>query len=123
MQFSSKVALVTGGSSGIGFGIATHLAQLGAQVVIVGRVSAKLAKAAQSIGFNVSWIAVDVTKVAEIDALYETIRREMAAWTSLWQTPAEERLFLWDRSQKSTWTSRSIQTSRASSSPFSRHFR
>ena len=76
MQFESKVALVTGGSSGIGLGIATHLAQLGAHVIITGRDPAKLAQAAQSIGPNVSSAALDVTKVAEIDALYETVRRD-----------------------------------------------
>lgn len=76
MQFANKVALVTGGSSGIGFGIATHLAQLGAHVIITGRDPAKLANAVLSIGKNVSSIALDVTKVAEIDALYETVRRD-----------------------------------------------
>lgn len=76
MQFESKVALVTGGSSGIGLGIAEHLAQLGAHVIITGRDPAKLAQAAQSIGPNVSSVALDVTNVAEIDALYETVRRD-----------------------------------------------
>ena len=76
MQFDNKVALVTGGSSGIGFGIASHLATLGAHVIITGRDAEKLAAAANEIGANVTPIALDVTKVSEIDALYERIRRE-----------------------------------------------
>lgn len=76
MRFDNKVALVTGGSSGIGFGIATHLAQLGAHVIITGRNIDKLADAAARIGANVSPIALDVTKLKEVDALYERIRLE-----------------------------------------------
>lgn len=76
MQFDNKVALVTGGSSGIGFGIASHLAKLGAHVIITGRDADKLADAAKEIGANVSPIALDVTKVNEIDALYQRIQRE-----------------------------------------------
>jgi len=76
MRFDDKVALVTGGSSGIGFGIATHLAQLGAHVIITGRNIDKLADAAARIGANVSPIALDVTKLKEVDALYERIRLE-----------------------------------------------
>ena len=76
MRFDNKVALVTGGSSGIGFGIATHLAQLGAHVVITGRKIDKLADAAARSGANVSPIALDVTKLKEVDALYERIRLE-----------------------------------------------
>jgi NAD(P)-dependent dehydrogenase (short-subunit alcohol dehydrogenase family) len=76
MRFDNKVALVTGGSSGIGLGIAEHLARLGAQVIITGRDVDKLAAAASKIGANALPIALDVTKLKEIDALYERIRFE-----------------------------------------------
>lgn len=76
MSFQNKIALVTGGSSGIGLGIAQELAQLGARVIITGRNADKLASAAQEIGAGTSWLAVDVTRVADVQALFEKIRAD-----------------------------------------------
>lgn len=76
MSFENKIALVTGGSSGIGFGIARHLLDEGAKVVVTGRDIAKLDKAVQALGPNASGLVVDFTKKTDIDALYQTIQRD-----------------------------------------------
>ncbi|SFX80497.1 SDR family NAD(P)-dependent oxidoreductase [Azotobacter vinelandii] len=76
MSFESKIAVVTGGSSGIGLGIAKELVRQGAQVVITGRDTAKLDKAVQEIGPGASGVAADVTRVADIERLFETVRRD-----------------------------------------------
>jgi NAD(P)-dependent dehydrogenase (short-subunit alcohol dehydrogenase family) len=75
-MFENKIALVTGGSSGIGLGIAKELRQLGARVIITGRNEAKLAGAAQEIGAGTSWVTVNVTRVSEVQALFDRIKAE-----------------------------------------------
>ncbi len=72
-KLSNKVALVTGGSAGIGFGIALRLAQDGAQVVIMGRRADVVAKAAAELGHGVFGIAGDVTVMADLDRVFAEI--------------------------------------------------
>lgn len=74
--FENRIALVTGGSSGIGLGIARELARRGARVIITGRDAAKLESAAKDIGSGASWLAVDATRVTDIEAMFATIRRD-----------------------------------------------
>lgn len=76
MSLSNKIALVTGGSSGIGLGIAKQLAQQGARVFITGRDAAKLAEAAQEIGSSASWAVVEASRVSDIDALFARISED-----------------------------------------------
>jgi NAD(P)-dependent dehydrogenase (short-subunit alcohol dehydrogenase family) len=71
MDFSGKVALVTGGSSGIGEATALRFAQAGAQVVITGtRAEAGEAKAAalRAAGHDVQFVAGDVSQEADVKA-------------------------------------------------------
>ncbi len=70
----SKIALVTGGSSGIGRAVALQLADAGAKVVVTGR-SEELLKefAAQHPG--IGWIVSDVTQPREAAAAVEEVRR------------------------------------------------
>jgi len=63
-DLSGKRALITGSSQGIGFALARGMAQAGAEIVLNGRDSAKLATAAETLkseGFKVSELAFDVT--------------------------------------------------------------
>jgi len=76
MNFKDKIALVTGGSSGIGFGVAQELAKQGARIIITGRDQAKLQSAARKIGSSASWLSVDASSVAAISAMFATIGRD-----------------------------------------------
>src|SRR5436190_11058726 len=73
-RFEGKVAVVTGGNSGIGLGVAKAYAQEGAQVAITGRNARTLAAAAKEIGDGTLAIQSDAGKVAEIEAAMNKIR-------------------------------------------------
>ena len=68
-SLAGKVALVTGGNSGIGLATARAFHANGARVVIAGRDRGTLEEAARQLGDGVLAVPVDVTKLTEIDAL------------------------------------------------------
>lgn len=70
-RLKDKVAVITGGNSGIGKGIAEHFYREGAKVVIFGRDSAKLASAKKDMGNNILAIQGDVTNTADLKNLFE----------------------------------------------------
>lgn len=76
--FKDKVALVTGGRSGIGYGIAEHLLKLGAKVVICSRKAEPLAEAAAKLSELGPCIhqPCDIRKSEELEALADTIEKE-----------------------------------------------
>lgn len=71
-----KVAVITGGNSGIGLATAKRFVKEGAYVFITGRRQGELDTAASLIGKNVTAIQGDVTKLEELDHLYEVVRKE-----------------------------------------------
>jgi NAD(P)-dependent dehydrogenase (short-subunit alcohol dehydrogenase family) len=73
---NNKIAVVTGGSSGIGLAAAKRFAQEGAYVFIVGRRQAELDKAVAEIGKNVTAVEADISKLEELDRLYETVAKK-----------------------------------------------
>ena len=75
-KHEGKVAVVTGGTSGIGLATAQRLAAEGAYVFITGRRREELDKAVRTLGGNASGVQGDVSKPADLDRLYETVRRE-----------------------------------------------
>ncbi|MDX8470276.1 glucose 1-dehydrogenase [Mesorhizobium sp. VK23B] len=75
-KLEGKIAVVTGGSSGIGFAVAQRFAAEGAHVFITGRRQAELDKAAAEIGYNVSAVQGDVSSLADLDRLYEQVRQQ-----------------------------------------------
>jgi len=75
-KLDGKVALVTGGNSGIGLATAKRFVAEGAYVFITGRRPAELEAAKKEIGGNVTSIEGDVAKLADLDLLFAQIRRE-----------------------------------------------
>ncbi|MDQ1424464.1 MAG: hypothetical protein QOD72_1962 [Acidimicrobiaceae bacterium] len=69
-----KVAVVTGGSTGIGLGIAKAFVAEGAYVFITGRRQGALDEAVEEIGENVEAVRADSSNLDDLDALYEAVR-------------------------------------------------
>jgi NAD(P)-dependent dehydrogenase (short-subunit alcohol dehydrogenase family) len=77
-KLEGRVALVTGGSSGIGFATAERFVAEGAFVYITGRRRAQLDAAVKKIRSNVKGVQADVSKPADLDRLYAQIKKEKA---------------------------------------------
>jgi NAD(P)-dependent dehydrogenase (short-subunit alcohol dehydrogenase family) len=75
-KLQGKIALVTGGSSGIGLATAQQFVAEGAFVFITGRRQAELDAAVKTIGSNVTAIRADASNLADLDKLYEQIQRD-----------------------------------------------
>ncbi|MBN3750970.1 SDR family oxidoreductase [Burkholderia sp. Se-20373] len=78
-KLDSKIALVTGATSGIGLATAQRFAAEGAHVYLTGRRQAELdaaVKGIQAAGGNATGVRVDSTKLGELDALYAQIKEE-----------------------------------------------
>src|ERR1700719_4933988 len=73
---AGKVALVTGGSSGIGLASAEELIREGAFVYITGRKKAELDAAANRLGERCVSIQADISKMEDIDRIYKKIARD-----------------------------------------------
>ena len=73
-KLAGKVALVTGGSAGIGLGIAKRFAHEGARVFITGRHQSQLDQAVASIGDGAAAIQADSSNLCDLDRVFATIR-------------------------------------------------
>jgi len=75
-KLEGKIALVTGGTSGIGLATAKRFVNEGAFVFITGRREPELAAAVQEIGGHVAAVQGDVSNRGDLDRLFEQIKRE-----------------------------------------------
>ncbi len=75
-KLAGKVALITGGNSGIGLATAQRFVAEGAYVFITGRRQDSLDAAVETIGQNVTAVSGDVSNLADLARLYATIERE-----------------------------------------------
>jgi NAD(P)-dependent dehydrogenase (short-subunit alcohol dehydrogenase family) len=75
-KLDGKIALITGGNSGIGLATAKQFVSEGAYVFITGRRDAELAGAVKEIGKNVTGIQGDVSNLNDLDRLFAQIKRE-----------------------------------------------
>jgi NAD(P)-dependent dehydrogenase (short-subunit alcohol dehydrogenase family) len=76
-RFQGKVAVVTGGNSGIGLATARRLQEEGAKVAISGRSRQTLDDAVKSIGNGVLAVQADVSRLADVDKLYEEVSQKL----------------------------------------------
>ncbi len=75
-KLNGKVALITGGNSGIGLATAKRFVQEGAYVFVTGRTQSKLDAAVKEVGSNVTGVQGDVANMGDLDRLFEQIKRE-----------------------------------------------
>jgi NAD(P)-dependent dehydrogenase (short-subunit alcohol dehydrogenase family) len=73
-KLQGKVAVITGGTTGIGFATATLFVKEGAYVFITGRRQKELDDAVKNLGSNVAGVQGDISKLTDLDRLYETIK-------------------------------------------------
>jgi NAD(P)-dependent dehydrogenase (short-subunit alcohol dehydrogenase family) len=75
-KLEGKIALITGGNSGIGLATAKQFVNEGAYVFITGRREPQLSAAVKEIGRNVTGIPGDVANLGDLDRLFAQIKRE-----------------------------------------------
>lgn len=75
-KLAGKIAVITGGSSGIGLATAKRFVDEGAFVFITGRRQSELDAAVNQIGRNVVGVQSDVSKIADLDRLYTAVKEQ-----------------------------------------------
>ena len=75
-KLAGKIAVITGGNSGIGLATAKRFVEEGAHVVITGRREKELKEAATFIGKNVTTVAGDITRLEDLDRLYAVVKEK-----------------------------------------------
>jgi NAD(P)-dependent dehydrogenase (short-subunit alcohol dehydrogenase family) len=75
-KLEGKIALITGGNSGIGFATAKQFVNEGAYVFITGRRELELAQAVKEIGKNVTCVQGEVSNLGDLNRLFAQIKRE-----------------------------------------------
>lgn len=73
LLLENKIAVVTGGTSGIGLATAQRFVEQGAFVFIAGRRQGEVDKAVAEIGSNVTGVKTDISKLEDLDRLYEIV--------------------------------------------------
>jgi len=76
MKFQNKIAVITGGNSGIGLATAHELKQQGARVIIIGRKPEAVATAAKEIGGDTLGLVADVSRVADIEKAFQAVKEK-----------------------------------------------
>ncbi|MGN6671401.1 MAG: glucose 1-dehydrogenase [Candidatus Nucleicultricaceae bacterium] len=79
MKLTGKIALITGGNSGIGLATAQLFVREGAHVIITGRRRLELEAAEQSLGLNALAVQCDVSELSDLDRLYALIREKFGS--------------------------------------------
>src|SRR5580700_3581749 len=99
-RLKDKIALITGGTEGIGLATAKLFAEEGAYVFITGRRRKELDEAVKTIGSNVSGVQGDVAKLVDLDRLYETVAQVKGRIDVVLPTLALASLLPWGTSRR-----------------------
>src|SRR6202042_3117760 len=83
-KLEGKVAVITGGSSGLALESAKRFVEEGAHVFITGRRQEALDEAVKLIGRNVTGVQGDAADLDDLDRLFDTVRQEKGAVDVLW---------------------------------------
>ena len=75
-KLAGKVAVITGGTTGIGLATAKAFASQGAHIIITGRRQAELDAAVAAIGQNAMGVQADSTRLGDLDRLYDLVQRQ-----------------------------------------------
>ncbi|MDG9688599.1 SDR family oxidoreductase [Streptomyces sp. ZSW22] len=75
-MLQDKVAVITGGTSGIGLAVAHRFVREGARIFVTGRDADRLRAAVQELGPAATGVRSDVSVLADLDALYARVREE-----------------------------------------------
>jgi len=76
MTLKNKIAVITGGNSGIGLATAREFKVRGARAIVIGRNAEAVAKAAKEIGGDTFGMTTVVSRVADLDRAFQTIREK-----------------------------------------------
>lgn len=82
-EYSDKHVVITGGSSGMGLGLAELLVRGGARVLVTGRSRAKLDAARERLGENAVAVRADVSSLSDLDVLVDRVRGEFGSIEAL----------------------------------------
>src|SRR3979490_2012108 len=83
-KLNGKVAVITGGTSGMALATAKRFVEEGAYVFITGRRQEALDEAVKLIGRNVTAVQGDAANLDDLDRLFDTVKREKGAVDVLW---------------------------------------
>ena len=111
-RLEGKVAVVTGGNSGIGLATAKRFQEEGAKVAILGRSRKTLDEAVKAIGNGVVAVQGDVAKLTDIDRLYVEVSQKLGKIDVLFVNAGVAKFVLLLRHRKVPTTSSSISISR-----------
>src|ERR1700682_978201 len=122
-KLEGKVAVITGGNSGIGLATAQRLVAEGAYVFITGRRQSELDAAVKEIGKNVTAVQGDVSNLADLDRLYAAVKQQKGHLDILFANAGTGEFGPLGQSPKSNSTKPSTPTSRAFCSRYKRRSR
>src|SRR5258708_19662013 len=86
-KLEGKVAVITGGSSGMALASAKRFVEEGAYVFITGRRQEALDEAVKLIGRNVTGVRGDAANLDDLDRLFDTVKREKGRIDVLYASP------------------------------------